>query len=97
MDSSASKIKVEEKIIYVRAPLIRYVLKVGTTTWMTQFLELSQQKDILLEEFGPNYSKMLHRTVPGLFKINSLDIDMNIKSLAEHSTSFSMVRHPFER
>ena len=40
--------------------------------------------------------KKLHKTVPGLFRIRSLN-DTNIKSLAEHSTSFSMVRHPFER
>ena len=71
-------------------------LKVGTTTWLTHFLELSDQKNTMMEEFGPNYSKMLHRTVPGLFKINSLR-DTNIKSLAKYSTSFSMVRHPFER
>jgi len=80
----------KHKLLYCRNA------KVGTTTWLTHFLELSGKKKILQEEFGPNYSKMLHRTVPGLFKINSLH-NTNIKSLAKHSTSFSMVRHPFER
>lgn len=71
--------------------------KVGTTTWLQQFLELSQyKKNILMKEFGANYSKKLHRTVPGLFKITSLR-NTNIINLAEHTTSFSMVRHPFER
>jgi len=70
--------------------------KVGTTTWLTHFLELSGKKNTMLEEFGTNYSKMLHRTVPGLFRIGSLH-NTSIKSLANHSTSFSMVRHPFER
>ena len=49
-----------------------------------------------MKELGANYSKKLHRTVPGLFKITSLR-NTNIINLAEHTTSFSMVRHPFER
>lgn len=71
--------------------------KVGTTTWLHQFLELSKyKKNIIVEEFGSDYSKMLHRTVPSLFRIRSLR-NTDIRGLAEHTISFSMVRHPFER
>ena len=70
-------------------------MKVGTTTWLHQFLELSSwKKAILVKEFGANYK--VHRTVPRLFRIASLR-NTNIKSLAKLTTSFSMVRHPFER
>ena len=66
--------------------------KVGTTTWKRHFLDLLDEKNILMEEFAPNCDK----PVPDLFRISSLQ-NTNIKSLAEQSTSFSMVRHPFER
>ena len=69
-------------------------LKVGTTTWLQQFLDLSKNQEVKIES-GSNYSKKLHRTVPGLFRITSLRD--TIESLAQHTNSFSMVRHPFER
>ena len=68
--------------------------KVGTTTWLTQFLKLSKTKKKI--NSGKNYSQILHLIVPGLFRIPSLS-KTNISSLAESTVSFSMVRHPFER
>ena len=43
-------------------------MKVATTTWLHQFLELSSwKKAIVVKEFGENYH--VHRTVPRLFRI----------------------------
>ena len=64
--------------------------QVGTTTWKKHFLDLLNKKNIIKKKFIPG------PFVPGLFRIHSFS-GTNIKSLANHSTSFSMVRHPFER
>ena len=40
--------------------------------------------------------RVLHDTVPNLFKLESLN-GSRIEALAEQTISFSMVRHPFER
>ena len=71
---------------------------------MAHFLQLYQGKTkIIAPELGriKNIPKdrpirVLHDTVPDLFKLKSLN-GSNIKSFAEQTISFSMVRHPFER
>ena len=80
---------------------ILFYLKVGSTTWLALFLELSDKKNTIMEKLGPKPKlkgpqPKIHSAVPELFRIRSLN-NTNLKSLAELSTSFSMVRHPFER
>jgi len=69
--------------------------KVGTTTWLTHFLRLSN-----LSEDAKNdtmfSSPKLHRNIPPLFRVPN-DHDLDLRMLAKSTTSFSMVRHPFER
>ena len=79
--------------------------KVGTSTWMNHFLYLYQGKEkAKIEELKqksrdglPNINEKLHQTIPQMFKISKLNGSTNIANLAQRSTSFSMVRHPFER
>ena len=66
---------------------------------MAHFLELYDKKNTIMDKFESNLKgpqPKLHATVPGLFRIRSLN-NTDIKSLAKLSTSFSMVRHPFVR
>jgi len=69
--------------------------KVGTTTWLTHFLRLSA-----LSEDAKNdtmySSPKLHRNIPPMFRVPN-DYDLDLRMLAKSTTSFSMVRHPFER
>ena len=63
--------------------------KVGTTTWLTHFLALANSTA------AQNVSsKNVHKIVPKMFLT---DAGVDIQLLAQTSTSFSMVRHPFER
>jgi len=68
--------------------------KVGTTTWLTHFLRLSSLSDS--EKNDTMFSSpKLHKNIPPLFQVQEEDLDM--RTLALTTTSFSMVRHPFER
>jgi len=69
--------------------------KVGTTTWLTNFLLISSQHHHLYEQ-GFITDKQLHTEVPQLFRLPDLDEDKMKKFFGE-SISFSIVRHPFER
>lgn len=65
--------------------------KVGTTTWLAHFLNLTSLD-------GPDYSQTLahlHKDLPPLFPV--LPTDPSIPLLAQATVSFSMVRHPFVR
>jgi len=64
--------------------------KVGTTTWLTHFLQLST-----LSESEKKNITNVHRRIPGLFPVPESVLDL--RKLANVTTSFSMVRHPFER
>ncbi|XP_023325989.1 carbohydrate sulfotransferase 11 [Eurytemora carolleeae] len=67
--------------------------KVGTSTWLSLFLDLS---DSLQEEKDDISftSKRLHAKVPNMFP---LPPNLDVSDLSEISVSFSMVRHPLER
>ena len=67
--------------------------KVGTTTWLTNFLAISNLD--AMAQAAINTSKLLHHTVPDLFRL--APGDPPIAPLAQSTLSFSMVRHPFER
>jgi len=67
--------------------------KVGTTTWLTHFLRLSNLSEA--EKNSTIFSSpKLHKNIPPLFPVPD---DVDLRVLAKSSTSFSMVRHPFER
>lgn len=68
--------------------------KVGTTSWMTNFLLMSDQSQ--LYKSGQITSKILHRTVPDMFRLPDMR-NSEFRNLVKSSTSFSIVRHPFER
>jgi len=68
--------------------------KVGTTTWLTHFLRLSSLSDSTKNDTMYSSPK-LHKTIPPLFPVP--DDDLDLRMLAKSTTSFSMVRHPFER
>jgi len=69
--------------------------KVGTTTWLTHFLRLSSLSDDAKNDTMYSSPK-LHKNIPPLFRVpNNSDLDLRV--LAKSTTSFSMVRHPFER
>jgi len=68
-------------------------MKVGTTTWLTHFLRLSNLSEA--EKNSTIFSSpKLHKNIPPLFPVPD---DVDLRVLAKSSTSFSMVRHPFER
>jgi len=69
--------------------------KVGTTTWLTHFLRLSNLSDDAKNDTMFSSPK-LHRNIPPLFRVPN-DHDLDLRMLAKSTTSFSMVRHPFER
>lgn len=65
--------------------------KVGTTTWLAHFLNLTSLE-------GLDYSQTLahlHKALPPMFPVRPTD--PSIPLLAQATVSFSMVRHPFER
>jgi len=68
--------------------------KVGTTSWMTNFLLMSDQSH--LYKSGQITSKILHRTVPDMFRLPDMRYS-DFRNMVKSSTSFSIVRHPFER
>ena len=84
--------------------LVLNCCKVGTSTWMNHFLYLYQGKEKekieqLKQESRDglrNINMKLHQTIPQLFEISTLN-GSTIDNLAQQSTSFSMVRHPFDR
>jgi len=64
--------------------------KVGTTTWLTELLHVSNVK-IKLKGYT---SKELHVKVPRIFGLGSMK---SLRKKILSAESFTMVRHPFER
>jgi len=70
--------------------------KVGTTSWLKNFLMISDQNQKQLS--GKINGGNLHSIVPELFKLPAaLRKYSELRNLVEKSISFSVVRHPFER
>jgi len=65
--------------------------KVGTSTWVSEFMIISGKEDQLkkIEE-----TSNIHRVIPAMFKVPRY---YRVKTLALKSNSFTMVRHPLER
>jgi len=72
--------------------------KVGTTSWLANFLLLSDDyRDLYDPKTGKiEGSKKLHKVVPQIFRAPVLK-PYDRKRLFEAAVSFSIVRHPFER
>lgn len=68
--------------------------KVGTTSWLSNFLLISSKYQNLFNTIKS--SKKLHVEVPKLFRAPQLK-SFERRELFETSVSFSIVRHPFER
>jgi len=68
--------------------------KVGTTSWLSNFLLISSKYQHLFSKIQS--SKKLHVQVPKLFRVPELRSSER-RDLFEKSVSFSIVRHPFER
>ena len=64
--------------------------KVGTTTWLTNFLLISDKKDLYLN--GDITSRVIHTQVPPMFPLNT-----DPRLMMDKTVSFSIVRHPWVR
>jgi len=67
--------------------------RAGSTTWLTHFVRLSKLSES--EKKNPTHLGLGHAPWPARFQVP--DDGRDLRALAKSTTSFSMVRHPFER